>query len=207
MTFEDVIRDMPLVAILRGVTPSEAVAVAQALFDAGFRCVETPLNSPDPLASIAAMRKHFDGRLLIGAGTVLSAADAADVANAGAQFMVAPNTNADVIAAAKRNGLLAMPGFMTPSEAFAALTAGADALKLFPADQAGPAFVRALRAVLPQTPLFAVGGVSEAQIAPYLAAGATGFGLGASLYKPGDTPDVVHARAAGFVKALREARS
>jgi len=207
MTLEQVIRNLPLIAILRGITPAEALPVGRALIDAGFLSAEVPLNSPEPLASIEALRRAFDGRLLIGAGTVLTETDVAASAHAGAQFVVAPNTNPTIIAAAKSSGLFALPGFLTPTEAYAALEAGADGLKLFPADQAGPSFVRALRAVLPTTPLFAVGGVNAALIGPYCAAGATGFGLGTSLYKPGDTPETVGVRAASFVKALREAKS
>ena len=137
---------------------------------------------------------------------VLTKSLVGQVAEAGAQFVVAPNVNEAVIAAAKRRGLAAIPGFLTPTEAFSALNAGADALKLFPADQAGPGFIKAIRAVLPsQTLVFAVGGVSEPQIAPYLAAGAHGFGLGSNLYKAGDAPAAVHSRAAAFVAAMREA--
>lgn len=207
MTWDDVIQRMPLIAILRGLTPSHATPIAAALCDSGFICAEVPLNSPDPLASIAAMRAQFDGRLLVGAGTVLTEEDVALAADAGAQFMVAPNTDPAVIAAAKRRGLYAMPGFLTPSEAFRALAAGADALKLFPAGQAGPSFVQALRAVLPAgAPLFAVGGVDDTQIASYLAAGATGFGLGSNLYRPGDAPETVGKRAEAFIKSFQKAK-
>lgn len=193
-----------IIAILRGLTPDEALPIGQALIDAGVTCAEVPLNSPDPCESIARMRRAFDGRLWVGAGTVLSEADVANVADAGAQFVVSPNVDGRVIAAAKKRALAAAPGFMTPTEAFAALDAGADVLKLFPADQLGPAFVKAIRAVLPaQTLLFAVGGVSAQALAPYLAAGVHGFGLGSNLYKPGDAPALVRERAAAFVAALK----
>jgi 2-dehydro-3-deoxyphosphogalactonate aldolase len=207
-TSQNLLRDAPLVAILRGATPTEVGDIGEALCAAGFLAVEVPLNSPDPLDSIAALKDRVGDRMLVGAGTVLTETQVADVARAGARFVVAPNTDGRVIAAAKRLGLHAMPGFFTPTEAFAALAAGADALKLFPADSAGPGFVRALRAVLPpETPLFAVGGVSEANLKPYLDAGATGFGFGATLYKPGATAHEVGARAGALVKAFRDARS
>lgn len=208
MNWSTIVADAPLIAILRGIAPSASVAIAGALLDAGFRCAEVPLNSPEPAQSIAAMRATFGDRMLIGAGTVLSERDVATVAAAGAQFVVAPNTNANVIAAAKRHGLAALPGFLTPTEAFAAIDAGADALKLFPADQAGPGFIKALRAVLPPTlPIFAVGGVDTSQMRAYLNAGVTGFGIGSSLFKPGDSADAVASRARAFVSALREART
>lgn len=208
MIWNSVAAEMPLVAILRGVAPHEAVGIGTALLDAGFVCAEVPLNSPEPTRSIAAMRQAFGERMLVGAGTVLSAADVDAVAAAGAQFVVSPNTNQQVIAAAKRRGLTALPGFLTPTEAFAAIEAGADALKLFPADQAGPAFIKALRAVLPPTlPIFAVGGVDAGQMKAYLGAGATGFGLGSSLYKPGDDAALVAARAHALVNAFRAARA
>jgi 2-dehydro-3-deoxyphosphogalactonate aldolase len=199
--------ELPLVAILRGVTPGEAAGVAQALFDAGVVCAEVPLNSPEPLLSIAAMRAAFGGRMLIGAGTVLTPADVDAVAEAGGEFVVSPNADAAVIRATKARGLYAMPGFFTPSEAFAAIGAGADALKLFPADQAGPAHVKALRSVLPREfPLFAVGGIDVAKMPAYLAAGVTGFGFGASLYKPGDSAAVVGVRAEALVRAFKAPR-
>ena len=203
---QNLFADIRLIAILRGLTPAEALPIGAALVDAGVECAEVPLNSPEPLESIAIMRRAFEGKILVGAGTVLSEVDVANVADAGAQFVVSPNVNMGVIAAAKKRGLFTAPGFMTPTEAFAALDAGADALKLFPADQLGPEFVRALRAVLPaQALVFAVGGVSEQQVAPYLAAGAQGFGLGSNLYKRGDGADVVRRRASAFVAAMRGA--
>ncbi|HVZ98852.1 MAG TPA: 2-dehydro-3-deoxy-6-phosphogalactonate aldolase [Caulobacterales bacterium] len=199
--------EMPLIAILRGVTPDEAIAIGQALHEAGLVCVEVPLNSPKPLGSIAALAGVFEGRMLVGAGTVLTPADVDEVKRAGGQFVVSPNADSAVIKATKAAGLLSLPGFYTPSEAFAAIAAGADALKLFPADTAPPAYVKALKAVLPsESPLFAVGGVSEAKMADYLAAGARGFGLGSGLYRPGDAPETVRARAESYVRAYKAAR-
>jgi 2-dehydro-3-deoxyphosphogalactonate aldolase len=199
--------DQPLVAILRGMAPGEAVDVAGALFDAGMVCAEVPLNSPEPLRSIAAMRAAFDGRMLIGAGTVITAAEADAVADAGGQFVVSPNTDTAVIAATKARGMLSLPGFFTASEAFAAMAAGADALKLFPADVGGANYVKALRSVLPKTtPLLAVGGVDLDKMDAFLAAGADGFGFGASLYKPGDAARVVGERAKRLVDAFKALR-
>lgn len=198
---------MPLVAILRGLSPHDAEAIGEALYQAGVRCAEVPLNSPEPLKSISALKRRFPG-MLIGAGTVLSVAHVLDVAAAGAQFVVSPNTNADVITATKHANLWSMPGFFSPSEAFAALAAGADVLKLFPAARAGPEFIRAVREVLPpNTPIFAVGGIDAHNIKDYLAAGASGFGVGGSLYRPGDTTDAVRTRAAALVDAIWQARA
>ncbi|MES1158386.1 MAG: 2-dehydro-3-deoxy-6-phosphogalactonate aldolase [Terricaulis silvestris] len=204
----EMMRDTPLVAILRGVAPKDAVDIAGALYEGGIVCVEVPLNSPRPLESIKALRTAFDGKMLVGAGTVLTPGDVDEIETAGGQFIVSPNTDAAVIRATKAKGLFSLPGFYSASEAFAAVAAGADALKLFPADNAGPAYVKALKAVLPPSlPLLAVGGVGEHNVAAFLAAGATGFGLGSSLYKPGDTADAVGPRAANFVAALRAARA
>ncbi len=198
----------PLVAILRGVQPNEVVAIAEALAAAGFTCVEVPLNSPQPLDSIARLRDTFGGRMLIGAGTVTTTKNVDDIASAGAEFMVAPNTNPAVLAAAKQHGLLTMPGVLTPTDAFAAIAAGVDALKLFPADVHGPKYAATLRTVLPaHPPLFAVGGVSEATFAAFLASGVNGFGLGATLYRPGDSAENVRARAKALVSAYKAARS
>ena len=201
MTWDEVVHHMPIVPIVRGVTPKDAVAIAEALFAGGLLCVEVPLNSPDPFNSIAAMRAALEGRMLIGAGTVLSEAAVAKVAAAGGQFVVSPNTDTAVIAATKRAGMASLPGFFTPSEAFAALAAGADALKLFPAEAAGPATVKAILAVLPKgTAVMPVGGVSVDSMATWRAAGAAGFGIGGSIYKPGDRPDIVLARAKAFAE-------
>jgi 2-dehydro-3-deoxyphosphogalactonate aldolase len=194
----------PLVAIIRGVTPGEVEGVGQALFDAGIRIIEVPLNSPEPLRSIERLARHLGGQALIGAGTVLDAAQPRDVANAGGRIIVSPSTDAAVIEATIRAGLVSVPGFFTPSEAFAAVKAGAHALKLFPAEAAPPAVVKAQKAVLPpNVPLLIVGGVTIDKLQPYLEAGANGFGLGSSVYRPGQSPGEVARRAGAFTKALR----
>ncbi len=191
--------DLPLIAILRGLTPDAALGVGQALADAGFRAIEVPLNSPDPFRSIAALAQRFGDRLLIGAGTVLRVADVVRLKEVGGRLCVAPNMDPAVIAAAKGLGMVALPGVLTPTEAFAALAAGADGLKLFPAEAAGPAVVKAIRAVLPpDAPIFPVGGIAPETMTAYRRAGAAGFGLGSALYKPGDRPDQIAPRAAAF---------
>jgi len=200
-------RQCPLVAIVRGVTPDEAVDVGEALFAAGIRIIEVPLNSPDPIASIARLAARFGDRALIGAGTVLEPEDVARVAAAGGGLIVSPGTHVPVIAASVAAGLVAAPGFFTPSEAFAALRAGATALKFFPAEAASPAVVKALRAVLPpDVPLLVVGGVAPDKIPGWLAAGADGFGLGSGVYRPGQDGATVGRQAAAFVAAVRGAR-
>lgn len=196
----------PLIAILRRVTPAEAEAVGAALIEAGILAIETPLNSPEPLRSIAVMASRFGDVAAIGAGTVLNAAQVAQIADAGATFVVSPNTDALVIRAALDRGLEPVPGVMTPSEAFAAIDAGASKLKLFPADSCGPDHLKALRAVLPSSvAVLAVGGVGAGEMKAWRAAGAAGFGLGASLYRPGDDAATVKARALDAVRALRAA--
>lgn len=200
MKLHAVLAELPLVAILRGITPGEAVPVATALYDAGFRCIEVPLNSPDPFDSIAALSAHFGDRALIGAGTVLTVAEVGRVADAGGRIIISPNCDVDVIAATKAAGLQSLPAFFTPSEAFRAIAAGADALKLFPAEVAGPAALKAVRAVLlPGFPVLPVGGIDEASMAGYRAAGAAGFGIGSSLYAPGRSADEVGRRAAALI--------
>jgi 2-dehydro-3-deoxyphosphogalactonate aldolase len=195
----------PLVAILRGVRPDEAVAIGQALLEADFAIVEVPLNSPRPLESIAALAAAFDGRMLVGAGTVLEP-DAVDaVARAGGRLIVMPHADPAVVARAKASGLFAVPGIATPTEAFAMLRAGADALKLFPAEGAPPAVLKAMRAVLPKdVAILPVGGITPETMAPYAAAGAAGFGLGSALYKPGDGPEAVAEKARSFQQAWSE---
>lgn len=202
----EILDELPLVAILRGLVPEEAVEVGEALVAAGFRTLEVPLNSPRPLESIARLAEALGDRAIVGAGTVLTPAEAHAVADAGGRLMVSPNTDAAVIAAARDRNMLALPGVFTATEAFAALAAGADALKLFPAEIAGPAGLKALRAVLPAgTRVYAVGGVSPETIPAWRAAGASGAGLGSALFTPGRSAAEVGDRAAAFVSAWRAA--
>lgn len=202
----DALDPLPLVAILRGLVPEEAVAIGEAIADAGFLCLEVPLNSPRPLESIERLRKALDGKVLVGAGTVLSVEDVKQVADAGGQLCVSPNVNVDVIRAAKTRGLLSMPGFLTPSEAFLALSSGADAIKLFPAEIIGAKGLHAIKAVLPaQARVYAVGGIAPANMGDWQRAGAFGFGIGSSLFKPGDDAQTVGRKAAGFVAAMDHA--
>lgn len=194
---------LPLVAILRGLVPEQAVAVGEALAEAGFLCLEVPLNSPRPLDSIERLRKALDGRVMVGAGTVLSTGHVEQVANAGGQLCVSPNVNVDVIRATKERGMVSMPGFMTPTEAFLALSSGADAIKLFPAEIIGIAGLKAMMAVLPaQTRVYAVGGVAPDNIQAWQNAGASGFGIGSSLFKPGQGALETGRKAAAFVAAM-----
>lgn len=203
--FQNRFAAFPLIAIIRGVTPDQAEAIGAVLVDAGIRIIEVPLNSPDPLASIERLANRFGDEALIGAGTVLRAADVESVAAAGGRIVVSPGFDAAVVAATVQAGLVSAPGFFTPSEAFAALAAGAHVLKLFPAEAAPPAVVKAQRAVLPRdVPLVVVGGVTPEKMAAYRAAGADGFGLGGALYRPGQTADEVAAQARAFVAALGE---
>jgi len=202
--FAAAMAQLPLVAILRGLTPSEAPDILRALAGEGFALIEVPLNSPDPLASIRAMRAIAPPGVLIGAGTVLSAAAVADVADAGGVLIVTPHCDAAIIGAAKARGLIALPGVATPSEAFAALAAGADGLKAFPAEMIAPSILKAWRAVLPASaPILPVGGITPESMATYVAAGAAGFGLGSALYRPGDNAQRVARNAAAFVAAWR----
>lgn len=195
--------ECPLVAIIRGVTPDEVVGIGEAIFAAGIRIIEVPLNSPDPLASIERLVEALGSRAIVGAGTVLSVADVARVRDAGGQIVVSPGGDPEVIAATVAAGMISAPGYFTPSEAFAALKAGAHALKLFPAEAAPPAVVKAQRAVLPrQVPLIVVGGVTPANMAAYLAAGANGFGLGGGVYRSGQTPAEVAEQARAYVAGL-----
>jgi 2-dehydro-3-deoxyphosphogalactonate aldolase len=195
----------PLIAILRGLTPAEAPAVGDALVEAGFTLIEVPLNSPDPLASIALLAERLAGRALVGAGTVLSVDQVEAVASAGGTLIVSPNTDTRVIAAAAPRGLISLPGYYTATEAFVALAAGATALKLFPAEAADPAMLKAHRAVLPAgTRVLAVGGITPDTMAPWQAAGADGFGLGSHLYRPGKPAAEVGAVAAAYRSALKD---
>lgn len=203
VTFEESFARCPLVAILRGVRTEEVDAIGDALVEAGFTLIEVPLNSPDPFDSIARLAKRVGDRAVVGAGTVLSTENVTRVADAGGRMIVSPNTDVDVIRASVAAGLSSLPGYFTPSEAFAALAAGATALKLFPAEAASPAVLKAHRAVLPRdVPVLAVGGVAPDTMAPWIDAGANGFGLGSALYKAGaSAADVRHA-ADAFVAAL-----
>jgi 2-dehydro-3-deoxyphosphogalactonate aldolase len=194
----------PLIAILRGVQPDEVVAIGEALVGEGVAIAEVPLNSPQPIDSIARLVRAFGDRLLIGAGTVMLPAQVDEIATAGGKLIVTPHVDATIVRAAKQHGLLALPGCFTPTEAFAMLATGADALKLFPAEAASPAVLRALRAVLPPgTALLPVGGIDAANIAAWREAGAAGFGIGSAIYRPGDSPDAVAAKARGLVSAVR----
>ena len=193
----------PLIAILRGVKPDEVEAIGEALVEAGFTLIEVPLNSPEPLDSIGRLADRLKGRAVVGAGTVLATADVVAVADVGGTMIISPNTNVEVVAATAGAGLVSLPGFATPSEAFAALAAGASALKLFPAEAASPAVLKALGAVVPGgTRLLPVGGIAPDNMAPWLAAGAAGFGLGSALYKPGMAASEVGDRARAFIAAL-----
>jgi 2-dehydro-3-deoxyphosphogalactonate aldolase len=195
---QSALQGVPLVAILRGISPREALGVGQALVDAGWHMIEVPLNSPQPLSSIAALTAAFP-HLLIGAGTVLTPGQVHEVHKAGGKLVVAPNFNADVVRAAVDLGMVCLPGVVTPTEAFAALAAGATGLKLFPAEMIPPAAVKAMRAVLPaSTLLFPVGGITAANMGAYVAAGANGFGIGSALYQPGRSADDVKQAALDF---------
>lgn len=204
----DYLSSLPLIAILRGVTPDEIVPVGRALHAAGFRVIEIPLNSPDPLESIRRLTAELGNDCLIGAGTVLTEQQVKDVADAGGRLVVSPNANLAVIRATKAAGLVSAPGVATPSEGFAALEAGADALKLFPAEQLGPAVLKAWRAVFPKDlPMLPVGGITPDNMTPYVNAGANGFGLGSALYKPGLTAEQVGSNAEAFASAWRSLRA
>ena len=195
----------PLVAILRGIRPDEVEAVGEVLVAAGLRVIEVPLNSPEPLDSIARLQRRFGASVLIGAGTVRRVADVDAVADAGGRLIVTPHADPALVRAAKARGLLAVPGFFTPAEAFALLDAGADALKLFPAEGGSPAMLRALLAVLPGgTMVLPVGGMDAGTLGAWRAAGAAGFGIGGAIYKPGDDAAAVAAKAARLMTALRE---
>jgi 2-dehydro-3-deoxyphosphogalactonate aldolase len=196
---------LPLVAILRGLAPDEALAIGAVLVEAGFRIIEVPLNSPQPFSSIEALARRFGDVCIVGAGTVLDPTAVARLEAAGGELVVMPHGDKDVIKAAKAMGLACVPGIATPTEAFAALAAGADALKLFPAEILPPAAVKAMLAVLPQgTSLLPVGGIAPESMAAYVAAGAKGFGLGSALFKPGMTAADVGERAAAFIRAFRQ---
>ena len=199
-TLAQAMAQLPLIAILRGLTPAEAAAIGQALVDSGLAIIEVPLNSPEPFKSIAALTQQFP-QTLIGAGTVLNAQQVKDVHAAGGRLVVAPNFNPAVVAQALALNMVVLPGVATPTEAFAALDAGAHGLKLFPAEMISPATVKAMRAVLPKAAaLMPVGGITPDNMAVYRAAGATGFGLGSALYAPGRSAELVQEKAAAFVR-------
>lgn len=198
---------LPLVAILRGLTPEEAVDVGEALLGAGFTCLEVPLNSPRPLDSIRRLREALGDRAVVGAGTVLTPQAVREVVDAGGQIIISPNADPEVIRETVAVGALSMPGVFTATEAFSALEAGAQVLKLFPSEIAGPVGLKALRAVLPADQrLYAVGGVTPDNLAGWAAAGASGYGIGGALFKPGMTAAEVGERARAFVNAWNAAR-
>lgn len=196
----------PIIAILRGVEPHEAAPIADVLVEAGIELIEVPLNSPDPLASLKAMKDTVGHRAKIGAGTVLSPEDVDAVAGVGGQIIVSPNCDLSVIARTRELGLESWPGVFTPTEAFAALKAGATGLKLFPGSMAGPEGLKALRAVLPKTaPIYAVGGAGPSNFADWIKAGADGFGIGSALYKPGLSVQDIADKAKAIVEAYDQA--
>lgn len=197
----------PLVAILRGLEPERAVAVGKVLVDCGFDIIEVPLNSPDPMTSIAALVKAVGDRAMIGAGTVLTEAEVDQLAALGARLVVSPNCNPAVIRRVAGHGMVSLPGVLTPTEMFAALEAGATGLKIFPADMVSPAIIKAVCAVLPPAvPLFAVGGINADNMGDFLAAGVAGFGVGGSLFKPGKPLADIAADARSIVAAFKAAR-
>ncbi|HEV2272645.1 MAG TPA: 2-dehydro-3-deoxy-6-phosphogalactonate aldolase [Acidobacteriaceae bacterium] len=194
----------PLIAILRGLRPAEAESICGALNKAGICIAEVPLNSPDPLESISILSRIYGDRMLIGAGTLTTVSQVGEVASAGARLIVTPHADTAIVRAAKAAGLLAVPGFFNPTEAFALLQAGADAIKLFPAEVLGTPMLKALRAILPRTArVIPVGGVDAGQIPSWMAAGADGFGIGTAIYKPGDDAPTVEAKALVLLAALR----
>jgi 2-dehydro-3-deoxyphosphogalactonate aldolase len=198
----------PLVAILRGVQPAEAESIGFALERAGVCIIEVPLNSPSPFESIAILSRKFGHRILIGAGTLTKPSQVGEVAAAGGQLIVTPHADLAIVRTAKDAGLLAFPGFFNPTEAFALLEAGADAIKLFPAEVLGPPMLKALRAVLPKSAIvIPVGGVDANQVAPWMAAGALGLGVGSSIYKPGDDARIVETKAQVLLEAVRAYRA
>jgi 2-dehydro-3-deoxyphosphogalactonate aldolase len=199
---------LPLVAILRGVTPVEVVDIGRALVDRGFSIVEVPLNSPHPIESIRALSTALGEGVLVGAGTVMTPEQVGQVAEAGGRLIVMPHSDPSVVRAAKAARLVCIPGTATPTEGFAALENGADALKLFPAELLTPAVLRAMRSVFPRgTHMLPVGGITPESMRAYVEAGASGFGLGSALYKPGDSAETVRSKATMFVEAWRRVMS
>jgi 2-dehydro-3-deoxyphosphogalactonate aldolase len=208
LSFRSYLSPLPLIAVLRGITPKELPAIATALTDNGFRTIEVPLNSPDAFVSIRQLAGTFGDTCLTGAGTVLKVSDVARIAEAGGRLVVMPHADVAIVREAKRQGLICVPGVATPTEAFAALDAGADGLKMFPADQLPPAALKAWRAVLPRdTLVFAVGGIRPDNMAAYWAAGADGFGTGSNLYAPGASADAVRTVAAEYAAGFAALKS
>ncbi len=207
MTFEDALKACNLVAILRGIKPEEAEAVGEALIEAGWRIIEVPLNSPEPLKSIELLQKRFGDQALIGAGTVLTPAQVADVAATGAKVIISPNANVEVIKASRARDMVSLPGVATPTEAFAAIEAGATGIKAFPAEAIPPYVIKAWKAVLPKhIPVLAVGGVTPDNMTEFLQAGAAGFGIGSSIYKPGMDVASIAEKARQFITAMHASR-
>ncbi len=201
---DQAMRELPLIAILRGIMPEAALPIGHALVDSGFRIIEVPLNRPGALDAISQLADRFGETCVIGAGTVMTPQDVGEVATAGGRLIVTPHGDVDIVRAAVDNGMWCLPGIATPTEAFACLKAGADGLKLFPAEMLPPTVVKAMTAVIPPgTPLLPVGGIQPESMAEYVAAGASGFGLGSALYKPGRTPAAVSSSARRFVEAWR----
>lgn len=204
MDFITTLRQTGLIAILRGIKPTEAEAIGEELYQAGMRIIEVPLNSPDPFTSIQRLRHRLPEDCWVGAGTVMNEQQLAEVKQSGGQLIISPHTDPELIRATKQQGLFSLPGAATPSEAFSALASGADAVKLFPAEVIPPHIVKAWRAVIAmQIPLLPVGGVTPESVAGYCAAGASGFGLGGGLYQPGMTPEQVRSRADAYIAAWR----
>jgi 2-dehydro-3-deoxyphosphogalactonate aldolase len=207
MNLEDALKACGIIAILRGVTPDEVVEVSEALYEAGVRVVEVPLNSPEPFKSIELLAKAFSGRMVVGAGTVLSIQDVNVLKASGGQISVSPDCNPETIARAKELNMVPLPGVFTPTEAFAAIRAGATHLKLFPAEAASPAVIKAWKAVLPKNiKVYAVGGVTPDNMGDWLGAGASGFGIGSSIFKPGMTAAAVKEAAGKLVSAWMVAK-
>ena len=203
MTLSDFLSPLPLIAVLRGITPAEIDTVGDALVGEGFRVLEVPLNSPQPMQSIERLARRYP-QCLVGAGTVLAVEDVARVESAGGKLIVMPHGDTRIVREAKAHGLMCVPGVATPTEAFAALEAGADGLKMFPAEQLAPGALKAWRSVLPKgTLVFPVGGMRPDNLAPWWEAGASGFGTGSNLYQPGAAPDEVRAIAAAFAETFR----
>ena len=198
--WQDALKTLPLVAILRGLRPDEALGVGEMLVEAGFKIVEVPLNSPEPFDSIKLLVQALGKRAIVGAGTVLNVAAVETLHAVGGQICISPNANPDVIRRAKALGMISFPAFFTPTEAFSAIDAGADAIKLFPAELAGTTGLKAMKAVLPKNiPVFPVGGVNPDNMKDFIEAGAAGFGIGSAVFKPGDTPEIVYKKAKAFV--------